>query len=185
MNRQYDVARYMQIVEQAETLMPDISLTTDIIVGFPGETEADFTETLRVVEAVGYDSAYTFQYSPRYGTPAAAAQDQIPQEVVTERFQRLLELQNRNSLAANQRRMGRTYEVLIEGRSDHRAEQLTGRASDNHLINFTVPSDLFTRQGLPEGDFAALGEQLEGRFAKVHITGARPFSLEGKLLAML
>ncbi len=182
MNRHYTAERYLEIVRGAKERMPDISITTDIIVGFPGETEADFQQTLNLVEAVGFDSAFTFQYSPRYGTPAAEEIEQISREVVTERFNRLLELQNQNSLNANLRRVDRTYEVLIEGLSDHNALQLTGRASDNHLINFTVPADLFERFGLRADDYASLGDLLEGKFADVKIIEARTFSLKGEYI---
>lgn len=185
MNRHYTAEHYLGIVHEAKRLMPEISITTDIIVGFPGESEEDFQKTLEVVEEVGYDSAFTFQYSPRYGTPAAESEEQIPQEIVTERFNRLLELQNNNSLKANERRVGKTYEILIEGLSDHHSEQLTGRASDNHLVNFPVTDELFEEAGVINGDYATLGSKLEGRFALVTMVEARQFSLRGKLEKLL
>lgn len=184
MNRHYTRSHYLNMIEAARQRMPELSITTDIIVGFPGETETDFQETLDVVSSVGYDSAYTFQYSPRVGTPAALEANQIAPDVVTERFSRLIELQNENSLCANQRRVGRTTEVLIEGLADHHPDQLTGRGSDNHLINFTVPDDIFAAEGIAAGDYSTLGSRLEGRFADVQVTEARMFSLSGRLAAL-
>lgn len=184
MNRHYTRAHYLDIIEAARQRIPELSVTTDIIVGFPGETEADFQETLDVVAKVGYDSAYTFQYSPRIGTPAALAAEQIAPAVMTERFNRLVALQNENALRANRRRMGRTAAVLIEGLADHHPDRLTGRGSDNHLINFTVPDDVFSDAGVAIGDYSALGARLEGRFADVRVTEARMFSLSGVLTAL-
>ncbi len=181
MNRHYTKEHYLDIVRRARILMPDISLTTDIIVGFPGETENDFAETLAVVREVAYNSAYMFQYSPRIGTPAALSEQQIPAEIVTERFNRLVELQNQNSLHSHEKMVGRTEEVLIEGRADHHEGQLTGRNSANQLINFTAPADLYDKLDLPQGNVSALGNHLEGNFAKVLVTDARMFSLVGEL----
>lgn len=184
MNRHYTIEHYMKMINEAKRLMPDLGLSTDIIVGFPGETEEDFQKTLDVVAEVGYDSAFTFQYSPRIGTPAALEENQVPQDIVSERFNRLVELTNANSLAANERRVGTTPEVLIEGVADHRPNQLTGRSSDNHLINFSVPEQIFKDHGIAVDDYGSLGMVLEGRFADVKITTAHTFSLQGELVRM-
>lgn len=185
MNRHYTAEHYLNIVAEARKRMPDLALSTDIIVGFPGETEEDFQATLDVVAKVAYDSAYTFQYSPRIGTPAALQAEQIPQAVVTERFDRLIAVQNENALRSNQARIGRTLEVLIEGVSDHRVDMLTGRASDNHLINFSITDDLRREHGFEGMSDSDIGAALEGHFAKVEVISARTFSLEGEMLELL
>jgi len=121
--------------------MPDAAITTDIIVGFPGETEEDFLETLRVVEAARFASAYTFQYSPRPGTPAFDL-PALPQDVVQERYLRLHALQERMGLAENQLQVGRTVELMVldfAGRKDDASERFSGRAPDNRLVHFSVP----------------------------------------------
>jgi len=116
--------------------VPDVALTTDIIVGFPGETEADFAETLEVVETVGYDGAFTFVYSPRRGTSAADLTDQIPHEVKVERMERLVEAVQRRARERAQRFVGRTLEVLVEGTSRTDASRLRGRTRHNKAVNF-------------------------------------------------
>lgn len=181
MNRRYTADDYRNIVAAAQQRLPDLALTTDIIVGFPGETEADFAETLKLVEEMGFDSAFTFQYSPRHGTPAALLDEQIDEETMNERFQRLVELQNANSLKANQARLGKSYELLIEGLSDHLEQRFTGRASDFHLINFTIPAELRTRYALSNLSETELGQKLEGLFCRVKITEAKTFSLNAEL----
>src|SRR6187551_305792 len=142
MRRSYRSERYLGIIEKVRAAMPDAAITTDIIVGFPGETEADFAETLRVVEASRFASAFTFQYSIRAGTPAATMPDQVPKAVVQERFERLIELQERVSWAENRTVEGREVEVLVapgEGRKDGATARLSGRARDNRLVHFAVP----------------------------------------------
>jgi tRNA-2-methylthio-N6-dimethylallyladenosine synthase len=122
--------------------IPGAAITTDIIVGFPGETEEDFQETLDVVRAARFAGAYTFQYSIRPGTPAAAMADQIPKAVVQERYNRLLELQEELCWSENLTLQGRTVEVLVaegEGRKDAATARLSGRARDNRLVHFAVP----------------------------------------------
>ena len=171
MNRPYTVEKYMSVVERFRKLIPEGSLSTDIIVGFPGETEEDFQGTLDVVRRAQYDFAFTFQYSIRPGTRAASMPDQIPAEVVSERFQRLLDLQNDLTYKSNLAKVGKTEEVLIEGRSMGSDEIFTGRTMSNHLINFTIPDNIRV-----EGD-------LEGRLAMVNFTGARPYSVDGVLEA--
>jgi tRNA-2-methylthio-N6-dimethylallyladenosine synthase len=137
MRRTYDRRRYLERVALIREHLPDASLSTDIIVGFPGETEADFSETLEVVQEVGYDSAFTFIFSPRRGTEAAEmAAEQIPHPVKVERMERLVELVQRDALARAERFLGRTLEVLVEGPSRTDPERLRGRTRHNKVVNF-------------------------------------------------
>ncbi|RYV52451.1 tRNA (N6-isopentenyl adenosine(37)-C2)-methylthiotransferase MiaB [Pengzhenrongella frigida] len=145
MRRSYRSERFLGILDRVRALMPDAAITTDIIVGFPGETEEDFAETLRVVELSRFASAYTFQYSPRPGTPAADLADQVPKAVVQERYERLDALQERISLEENAAQVGRTVEVLIaeeSGRKDRASHRLSGRAADNRLVHLALPDGL-------------------------------------------
>jgi len=141
MRRSYRAARYLSLVERTRQLMPDAALTTDIIVGFPGETDEDFADTLRVVEAVGFDQAFTFQYSPRPGTPASDMADQVPPEVVADRYPRLEELVRRQSLAAHQRLVGRSLELLVEEPSKRDAGRVSARTRGNHLVHLPARDD--------------------------------------------
>ena len=136
MNRHYTKERYLSLVDKLKTAMPDISLTTDIIVGFPGETEEDFQETLDVVRRSGYDSAYTFIYSKRTGTPAATMEDQVPEEVVKDRFDRLLKEVQTIAAEVCAVHEGTVQEVLVESVSDHDDHMVTGRLSNNILVHF-------------------------------------------------
>ncbi len=137
MRRTYDRRRYLDRVGLIREHVPDASLTTDIIVGFPGETEEDFAQTMEVVEEVGYDSAFTFIFSPRRGTQAAGLTDGlIPHPVKVERMERLLELVQRHALSRAQRFLGRTLEVLVEGPSRTDPERLRGRTRHNKVVNF-------------------------------------------------
>jgi tRNA-2-methylthio-N6-dimethylallyladenosine synthase len=138
MRRTYDRARYLDRVALIREHVPDASLTTDIIVGFPGETEADFSETLEVAEQVGYDSAFTFVFSPRRGTEAAELTDGlVPHAVKVQRMERLLEVVQRRARERAQRFVGRTVEVLVEGASRTDPERLRGRSRHNKAVNFT------------------------------------------------
>ena len=142
MNRRYDKEQYLKLVEKIRKAVPDIALTTDIIVGFPGETEEDFLETMDVVKQVGYDSAFTFIYSRRTGTPAAAMKDQVPQDVVKDRFDRLLkEVQHSAAVRANAL-TGRTEEVLVEEVNAQDETLVTGRLSNNFVVHFPGSSQL-------------------------------------------
>jgi len=136
MNRKYTKNDYLALVTKIKTAMPEISLTTDIIVGFPGETEADFSDTLDVVAKAGFDSAYTFLYSKRTGTPAATMENQVTDEVAKERFNRLLALVSEQSATLTARHTGETAEVLVEERNEQDASLLTGRLSNNLLVHF-------------------------------------------------
>lgn len=144
MRRSYRSERYLGILDRVRAAIPDAAITTDIIVGFPGETEEDFAETLRVVEASRFSSAFTFQYSPRPGTPAADLADQVPKEVVQERYERLVALQERVSEEENAAQVGRTLEVLVaegEGRKDGATARVSGRARDNRLVHLALPAE--------------------------------------------
>ena len=134
MNRGYTVAEYLKLVELVRKHVPHATLSTDIIVGFPGETEDDFQGTLRAVEAVGYDVAYTFLYSKRTGTPASEYSEQVPLAIKKERFNRLLALQNEISLAKNQKYLGQTVEVICEGTSKNSENTLSGRTRGNKIV---------------------------------------------------
>lgn len=142
MRRSYRSERFLGILDRVRERMPDAAITTDIIVGFPGETDEDFEETMRVVAASRFASAFTFQYSIREGTPAATMPDQVPKHIVQERYERLIALQERISLEENQRQLGRELQVLVstgEGKKDAATHRLTGRAEDNRLVHFELP----------------------------------------------
>ncbi|MBO1755167.1 tRNA (N6-isopentenyl adenosine(37)-C2)-methylthiotransferase MiaB [Allobranchiibius sp. CTAmp26] len=142
MRRSYRSAKFLGIIERVRASMPDAAITTDIIVGFPGETEADFGETLRVMREARFSSAFTFQYSIRPGTPAADLPDQLPKAVVQERFERLVAVQEEVSWAENRTLEGRQVEVLVapgEGRKDAASGRMSGRSRDNRLVHFAVP----------------------------------------------
>lgn len=142
MRRSYRSERFLGILDRVREKMPHAAISTDIIVGFPGETDEDFEDTMRVVEQARFAGAFTFQYSIREGTPAATMPDQVPKEVVQERYNRLVALQERISLEENQAQLGRTVEVLVstgEGKKDAATHRLTGRAEDNRLVHFEVP----------------------------------------------
>lgn len=175
MNRPYTIERFLEIVDKFRTQVEGGSLTTDIIVGFPGETEEDFEQTLVAVDKAKFDAAFTFQYSARPGTKAASFPDQIPQDVVTERFGRLTELTNRYAEESNSRLVGKTMEVLIEGISKAGDMTFSGRTVTNHLVNFTIPEEL----GIDIGP-----DMLEGRLCEVRIERARPYSVDGVLVSL-
>ena len=136
MNRHYTKESYLELVDKIRAKNPDIALTTDIIVGFPGETEEDFADTMDVVEKVQYDSAFTFIYSKRTGTPAAAMEDQVPEEVVKERFDRLLERVQQIAAVHAGKDVGKVVEVLVEEQNGQDASLMTGRTSQNYVVHF-------------------------------------------------
>jgi tRNA-2-methylthio-N6-dimethylallyladenosine synthase len=145
MRRTYSRERYLALVERLRGAIPDLALGTDVIVGFPGETEEDFRETLEVVDAVGFDSAFTFVYSPRAGTEAAEMPDQVPDEVKRERMERLVQAVQRCAAARNANRVGLVEEVLVEGPSRTDPALLRGRTRRNTTVNFSgtaAPGDL-------------------------------------------
>jgi tRNA-2-methylthio-N6-dimethylallyladenosine synthase len=137
MRRTYDRERYLRLVDELRGGITDLALTTDLIVGFPGETEADFSETIEVVEEVGFDGAFTFVYSPRAGTEAAAMPDQIPDEVKRDRIERLIDVVQRAAATRNGERIGGVEEVLVEGTSRTDPSLLRGRTRRNTTVNFT------------------------------------------------
>ncbi|BBX87775.1 MiaB/RimO family radical SAM methylthiotransferase [Mycolicibacterium aubagnense] len=149
MRRSYRAEKYLGIIDRVRAAIPHAAITTDIIVGFPGETEEDFQATLDVVERARFSSAFTFQYSKRPGTPAAELPDQLPKEVVSERYMRLIELQERISWEENLAQVGREVELLVatgEGRKDTETARMSGRARDGRLVHFT-PGDADIRPG--------------------------------------
>ncbi|MGN0334709.1 MAG: tRNA (N6-isopentenyl adenosine(37)-C2)-methylthiotransferase MiaB [Lachnospiraceae bacterium] len=163
MNRRYDKEKYLQLVEKIRTAIPDIALTTDIIVGFPGESEEDFLETMDVVKKVRYDSAFTFIYSKRTGTPAAAMENQVPEDVVKDRFDRLLKEVQDISREMTARFENTVQEVLVEDIDSHNPEFLTGRMGNNHLVHF-------------KGD-----ESYIGKIVRVHLDECKGFYYIGSL----
>ena len=166
MNRHYSKEDYYLLVDKLRAKIPNIGFTTDIMVGFPGETEEDFLETMEVVERVQYDSAFTFLYSVRKGTPAEKMEDQVPEEVKKERFQRLLEPVNRIAAEKNHAYAGKVVEVLVESVSKRDETKLTGRTRENKLVNFDRP----------EGDWI-------GKIVHVKITNPKSFSLNGEMVS--
>lgn len=164
MNRKYSKEQYLELVDKIKKSIPDISLTTDIMLGFPGETEEDFQETLDVVRKVRYDSAYTFIYSKRTGTPAAQMDNQIPEDVVKERFNRLLKEVQLISAELTKEDEGTIQEVLVEGINEHDAALVTGRLSNNILVHF-------------KGE-----ESLVGELVMVKLTECKGFYYMGELV---
>ena len=161
MNRHYDSAQYRALIDYGRSVMPEIVFTSDVIVGFPGETEAEFEDTLRLVEDVRYDALFTFIYSPRPGTPAAELPDPTPKEEKSARFERLLALQNRISEEKHKEYIGRTLRVLIDGRED---DCLTARTDGGRLVRLQTAD-----------------ETRIGQFAQARITDATTWSLIGEL----
>ena len=142
MRRSYRSTKFLGILDSVRAQMPHAAITTDIIVGFPGETEEDFAETMRVVEASRFASAFTFQYSIRPGTPAATMPDQVPKAVVQERYERLMKLQDRISREENEKLIGSVQRILVsaaEGKKDGETHRMSGRSEDNRLVHFSLP----------------------------------------------
>ncbi len=180
MNRGYTRERYLETALLYRKRVPDGTVSTDIIVGFPGETEKDFQDTLDLMEQVRFDAAFTFIYSPRPGTAAASFSDPVPEEVVSDRFSRLLALQNAHSLASNQSVVGHSEKILIEGVSHTNETVFTGRTSSNRLINFTIPDGMMS--GIdPLISEGGTGPVIEGKQAMVKLIRAKTFSIEGQL----
>ncbi|WP_199423774.1 tRNA (N6-isopentenyl adenosine(37)-C2)-methylthiotransferase MiaB [Actinotalea solisilvae] len=189
MRRSYRSEKFLGILDRVRAAMPDAAITTDIIVGFPGETEEDFAETLRVVEASRFTSAFTFQYSPRPGTAAADLPDQLPKAVVQERYERLVALQEAVSTRENALQVGRVVEVLVaegSGRKDGATHRVTGRAADNRLVHLATPPGvagaLEARPDAPDVDPRALVDlpadlPRPGDLVTVRVTQAAPHHL--------
>jgi tRNA-2-methylthio-N6-dimethylallyladenosine synthase len=166
MNRGYTTAAYLDLIDALREAVPDISLSTDIIVGFPGETDADFAATLAILERVGYDNAFVFRYSPRPGTPAAAMAEQIPAAVKAERNAQVLEVTTRTAQARSRRRLGETVEVLVDGIAKKNPGELSGRTRCNRIVNFD-----------------GRGQVAIGDLAQVRVTEVLPHSLRAALVA--
>ena len=164
MNRKYTKEQYLELTEKLKKAVPGITMSTDIIVGFPGETEEDFEETLDLVRTVRYDSAFTFLYSIRKGTPAEKYEDQVPEDVKHERFNRLVDLVNAVSAEKNAQYVGRNEKVLVEGASKTNSRTLSGRTDGFKLVNF-------------EGSRDMVGKRID-----VEITEGKTFSLEGRVV---
>lgn len=165
MNRHYTKDYYLDIIEKARKEVPDIAFSTDLMIGFPGETEEDIEDTLDVLEKVRYDSAFTFIYSKRKGTPAAEMEDQIPEDITHKRFQKVLDLVNKISGEINHSYKDKVVEVLVEGRSKNQEDKLSGRTRQNKLVNFDGGN-----------------EDLVGKLVNVKVTEARTFSLNGVMV---
>ena len=170
MNRTYDRDQYLGLVERIRMQIPDIALSTDLIVGFPGETEEDFAQTLSLVETVGYAQTFTFIYSKRAGTPAAEMPDDTPHEVVQERFERLVEVVQRCAYDANQIDLGTTVPVLFEGLSKRDDTMLSGRSPKNQTVHVPLPTGIAP-------------QDLIGQIHGVHIDEARTWYLRGTLVS--
>lgn len=162
MNRRYTKEQYLLLADKLKKEIPDLSITTDMIVGFPGETPGDVDETIEVVKKVGFDNAFTFLYSKRSGTPAADMADQVPAEIAKEGFDRLLKVVQETAAQRARRFAGQTAEVLVEGVSEHGAGLVTGRMSGNMLVHF--PGDA----------------GLTGQFVTVRLEECRGFYYIGK-----
>lgn len=166
MRRSYRSEKYLGILDRVRERIPHAAISTDIIVGFPGETDDDFERTLEVVEAARFANAFTFQYSIRPGTPAATLPNQVPHDVVQERYERLVSLQDRISFEENEKQVGRTVSVLVangEGRKDDATQRMSGRAEDARLVHFAVPEGSETPR--------------PGDVVTVSVTRAAPFYL--------
>src|SRR5699024_2396406 len=161
MNRRYTREEYLELVRKIREAMPNATLTTDIIVGFPNETEEQFEETMSLVEEVGFESAFTFIYSPREGTPAARKQDDVPEEVKKQRLYRLNELVNKQSAESMQQYKDKVVKVLVEGESKKDPDVLAGYTERNKLVNFKAPKSVV------------------GKIVDVKITETRTWSLNG------
>ena len=188
MNRHYTSAMYLDEIRKLREAAPEITISTDIIVGFPGETEEDFQKTLDLVNEVRYDSAFTFLYSKRRGTPAEKYEDQIPEDVMHERFGRLVDAIDTISAEKNSAYEGRIETVLVEGRSKRDKRTFAGRTDGFKLVNFTMP-DGYTlpdtahfADSQKQADIAGDIDDLTGKFVKVRITKGKTFSLEGELV---
>jgi tRNA-2-methylthio-N6-dimethylallyladenosine synthase len=166
MRRTYSRERFMRLVDEMRAAIPDLSLTTDLIVGFPGETEDDFRQTIEAVEEVGFDGAFTFVFSPRSGTEAAAMPDQVDEDVKRGRIERLIDVVQRCAAARNAERIGQLEEVLVEGPSRTDAALLRGRTRRNTTVNFT-------------------GHAAAGELVPVEITGATSTTLRGRRAALV
>jgi len=167
MRRSYRSARFLGILDQVRAQIPDAAITTDLIVGFPGETEEDFEALMKLVADVGFDNSFSFIFSPRPGTPAASLADDTPQEVKLARLQRLQAALNENAAKISAAQVGTVQKVLVEGISKRREHELQGRTESNRVVNF---------------DGGPNGQRLIGEIIEVRVTEAFPFSLRGEIV---
>jgi len=164
MNRHYSKESYLDLVKRIKARIPEVAITTDLIIGFPTETEADNDDTIDVIHQVEYNTAYTFIYSKRTGTPAANMEDQVPEAIVKERFNKILEAMDIVSLKNSEKHVGNTYELLVEEVNHKKADWVSGRLKDNHLVHI-------------QGD-----ESLIGTFVNVKIIGSKTYYLVGEII---
>ena len=164
MNRGYTKEQFIELAKKIKKRIPDIGLTTDVIVGFPGETEEDFQDTMDVVNEVGFENAFMFMYSKRSGTPAATMEEQVDEQVKSERLQQLMRLQNYKAKEESQKYLGKTVKILVEGPSRKNPEMLTGRTSTHKIVLFKSP-----------------GTDLKGKFVNTKIYEAKTWTLYGEL----
>ena len=165
MNRIYTRESYLDLIRYMREKMPDIAISTDIIVGFPGETEEDFEDTLSIVKEARYDMMYSFIYSKRSGTPAAEMENQVPEEITGKRFPRLLALQNEISLERNLVWENQVLRVLVDGKSKNNPEKYSGRTDGNKIVLFDAD------------------ESFVGKFVNIKITKAQTFALLGEIVS--
>jgi tRNA-2-methylthio-N6-dimethylallyladenosine synthase len=166
MKRGYTALEYKAIVRRLRAARPDISISSDFIVGFPGETEADFEATLKLIEDVGFDSSFSFVYSPRPGTPAAELPDATPQELKLQRLQLLQAKVEKNAHMISEAMIGSRQRILVEGAARRDAAELAGRTDNHRMVNFSGPRSLV------------------GQFVEVTITAALPHSLRGEIASL-
>ena len=164
MNRGYTKEEFITLAKKIKEKIPDIGLTTDIIVGFPGETDEDFQDTMDVVNEVGFENAFMFMYSKRSGTPAATMEEQVDEQVKNERLQQLMRLQNYKAKEESQKYLGKTVKVLVEGPSRKNPEMLTGRTSTHKIVLFKSDRT-----------------DLKGKFVHTRIYEAKTWTLYGEL----
>lgn len=164
MNRKYTKEQYLELIDKVRIKIPNASFSTDIIVGFPGETEEDFEETLDIIKKVGYDSAYMYLYSKRVGTPAETMEDQVPEEIKSERFKRLVNEVNKSVEEGNKKMVGTIQEILVEGESKNNKDMLTGRTTNFKTVNFKGERELI------------------GKLVKVKIVSQHVWHLAGELI---
>lgn len=169
MNRRYTREHYLELVRKVREARPDIALSTDIIVGFPGETEEDFEQTYRLVEEVGYSQVFTFIYSKREGTPAAKIEDDTPREVIQQRFDRLVDLVQKRAFEFNQPEIGSVVDVLVEGLSKRDDRMLAGKSPKNQTVHAKAPAHCDI-------------DNLAGSIVRVKVDEAKTWYLSGTLV---
>lgn len=187
MKRGHTALEYKSKIRRIRKARPDICLSSDFIVGFPGETEEDFSQTLKLIEDIGFDQSYSFIFSARPGTPAASLEDPIPMAEKKQRLQRLQAMINSQAQAISRRMVGSVEKVLVEGPSRKNPDELCGRTENNRVVNFALPDQgqlpvSTDENGLSNTDGSALGHDLAGNFVQLLITEAKPNSLRGEVV---